>query len=105
MTIVERQALGNLLKVLQKQGGYNPKWIQYIEDYFAGTYYRFRHIIVYLLSYVKKIPRNGKREIIRGVLTGWNEHHSHLILHESINSSLKFEIKAKQFYAASQRVL
>ena len=28
-----------------------------------------------------------------------------LLLYMTINSSLKFEIKAKQFYAASQRVL
>ena len=30
---------------------------------------------------------------------------NHIVLIDSFNSSLKFDIKAKQFYAASQRVL
>ena len=33
----------------------------------------------------------------------WNQ--NHFVVCYGINSSLKFEIKAKQFYAASQRVL
>ena len=40
----------------------------------------------------------------------WKENYKYLtelvlVLNHKINSSLKFEIKAKQFYAASQRVL
>ena len=54
-----------------------------------------------LMPTVKVIYNHGiKDHVIKKALNTCNNYRD-----EFINSSLKFEIKAKQFYAASQRVL
>ena len=86
-TIIERQALGDLLDVLLKKGDSNSKWKAFIASWFAdwnpihnsaiGRYEYYKTL--------KEFPAYGKREIIRGVLLGWNEHHDTQILYDTIN--------------------
>ena len=86
-SLIERVALGNLLKVLIRQSlNHDKKWEDFITSYFADwnpimdsdiSGYRY-------YSTLKSFPLNAKREIIRGVLLGWNEHHDHLTLYQCI---------------------
>ena len=92
---IEREALGSLLKVLiRKSMNHNKKWEDFITSYFADwnpimdsdiSGYRY-------YSTLKSFPLNAKREIIRGVLLGWNEHHDHLTLYQCITALIYLKL-------------
>lgn len=95
-TITERQALGNLLDSLKDtlDSTGRKEWCDYITEFFSdwepihnsnmdlGLYYRT----------LKRFPQNGKREIIRGVLLGWNEHHSFYTLYNCITKLIYLKV-------------
>lgn len=91
-TIIERQTLGNLLDVLKKEG--NQEWKEFITSWFSDwspisnsdiSQYQYNKTL-------KNFPVNGKREIIRGVLLGWNKHHDSLTLYNCINSLIYLKV-------------
>lgn len=90
-SIQERQALGNLVKVLESKN-YNLK--EYYRDSFDGwdpiydsgisgaTYYRT----------LKNFPLYAKRCIIQTALKGWNIHNDLLTLHETISALIYLDL-------------
>ena len=92
---IEREALGNLLKVLIKQSkNHDKSWENFITSYFSNyepimdsdiNGYKY-------YSTLKAFPLNAKREIIRGVLLGWNEHHDHLTLYQCITTLIYLKL-------------
>jgi len=93
-TIIERQALGNLLMVLQRKGENNNQWKNFIVRWFDDWSPICNSTISNYDYYktLKEFPTNGKREIIRGVLLGWNEHHDTSILYNTINALIYLKV-------------
>lgn len=86
-TIIERKALGNLQEVLKQQGS-SSEWKDYIENFFEGWKPIVNSDITLSQYYetLNQIPVNAKREIIRAVIMGWNEHHDRLTLYQCITT-------------------
>ena len=90
-SIIERQALGNLVKVLESKN-YSLK--KYYRDSFEGwdpiydsgisgtKYYRT----------LKNFPLHAKRCIIQTALKGWNIHKDLLTLHDTITSLIYLDL-------------
>lgn len=86
-SLLERKALGNLREVL-KQKGSSSEWKNYIHDFFED-WEPISDSDITLSQYYRTLvdfPDNAKREIIRGVIMGWNEHHDTLTLYLSITT-------------------
>lgn len=85
-SLIERQALGNLLQVLTDKNptAYGDYLWESFEDRepikdsdISGTLY---------YATLRSYPLVAKRWIIQSVLTGWNVHHDLTLLYESINT-------------------
>lgn len=91
-TNLQREALGKLLEVLKRNG--NQRWKEFITSWFSDwepicdsdmSQYQYYKTL-------KDFPIYGKREIIRGVLLGWNEHNDTLTLYNCINSLIYLKV-------------
>ncbi len=93
-SIIERQALGNLLEALKKNGNGNQNFSNYMTSWFSD-WNPISNSDISLQQYyktLKKFPTNAKREIIRGVLLSWNKHHNFQILYHSINTLIYLKV-------------
>lgn len=90
-SIQERQALGNLVKVLESN---NPKLKNYYRNSFEGWDPIYDSGISGYLYYkaLKEFPLYAKRCIIQTALTGWRYHRDLHTLYETINTLIYLDI-------------